>query len=246
VAPKNPSRPAAPRGRAPALGSSSSDPIAERAALEAGARALGVSLDGTQVDRLVRFADLLDKWGRVHNVTAVRGAASVRVRHLLDSLAAVPPLQRFAAVAQIDGTLDVLDVGSGAGLPGLVVALAMPDARVTCVDAAAKKVAFVRQAAAELGVAGLRAEHARVEALRGRRYDVVMSRAFSSLAGFVELTRPLLAAAGVWMAMKGQRPDDEIAALPEDVEVFHVEQLHVPGLDAQRCLVWMRPRQAPA
>jgi 16S rRNA (guanine527-N7)-methyltransferase len=220
------------------------DPAAERDALDAGARLLGLSLDAAQVERLVRFADLLDKWNRVHNLTAVQGAASVRVLHLLDSLAVVAPLQRFAAAARLTGALDVLDVGSGAGLPGLVVALAMPDARVTCVDAVAKKVAFVRQAAAELGVAGLRAEHARVETLSGRSYDVVMSRAFSSLTAFVELTRPLLAAAGVWMAMKGQRPDDEIAALPEDVEVFHVEQLHVPGLDAQRCLVWMRPRQA--
>lgn len=245
MAPKTPSRPAAPRARAHVRGESPSEPDAERAVLEAGARTLGLSLDGAQLDRLVRFAGLLDKWSRVHNLTAVRGLASVRVLHLLDSLAVVAPLQRFAAAARLDGALDVLDVGSGAGLPGLVVALAMPDARVTCVDAVGKKVAFVRQAAAELGVAGLRAEHARVETLRGRRYDVVMSRAFASLAAFVELTRPLLGESGVWLAMKGQRPDDEIAALPDDIDVFHVEQLHVPGLDAQRCLVWMRPRQVP-
>lgn len=215
---------------------------AERAALQAGAQALGVSLDGQQIDRLLRFAALLDKWNRVHNLTAVRGAHSVRALHLLDSLAVVAPLQRMAAAGS--DRLEVLDVGSGAGLPGVVVAVAAPQWGVTCVDAVAKKVAFVRQAAADLEVTGLRAEHARVEKLQGRRYDVVMSRAFASLASFVELTRHLLAPNGVWMAMKGQRPDDEIGALPRDVEVFHVEPLAVPGLSAQRCLVWMRPSGA--
>lgn len=212
---------------------------ADRAALQVGAQALGVPLDAQQIERLLRFAALLEKWNRVHNLTAVRGTHSVCALHLLDSLAVVAPLRRMAAAS--GDRLEVLDVGSGAGLPGVVVAVAAPQWGVTCVDAVAKKVAFVRQAAADLDMAGLRAEHARVEQLRGRRYDVVMSRAFASLASIVELTRHLLATNGVWMAMKGQRPDDEIAALPRDVEVFHVEPLAVPGLAAQRCLVWMRP-----
>jgi 16S rRNA (guanine527-N7)-methyltransferase len=113
---------------------------------------------------------------------------------------------------------------------------------VTCVDTVGKKAAFVRQVAAELALPNLHAEHARVEALKAPPFDLVTSRAFASLADFVQLTRPLLAPSGAWMAMKGKTPSDEIAALPADVAVFHVEPLAVPGLDAERCLVWMRPR----
>jgi 16S rRNA (guanine527-N7)-methyltransferase len=135
--------------------------------------------------------------------------------------------------------LKLLDVGSGGGLPGVLIAILCPQLQVSCVDTVGKKAAFIRQAAAELGLRQLRAEHARVEQLPGR-YDVITSRAFATLADFVALTRERLAPEGLWMAMKGKRPDDEIAALPADVEVFHVEPLQVPGLDAERCLIWMR------
>jgi len=139
----------------------------------------------------------------------------------------------------------ILDVGSGGGLPGVVLAICRPDWSVTCVDTVAKKASFIRQVAAELRLPRLAAQHARVEALEAaspQRYQVITARAFSSLPDLVRLTRALLAPGGVWMAMKGAVPEDEIRALPPDVEVFHVEQLAVPGLAAQRCLVWMRPR----
>jgi len=110
------------------------------------------------------------------------------------------------------------------------------------VDTVGKKAAFVRQVAGELGLSNLHALHARVEVLPNAPFDVITSRAFASLPDFVRLTQGLLAPHGVWMAMKGRRPDDELAALPADIEVFHVEPLAVPGLDAERCLVWMRPR----
>jgi 16S rRNA (guanine527-N7)-methyltransferase len=137
--------------------------------------------------------------------------------------------------------LRLLDVGSGGGLPGVLIAVLCPGLQVSCVDTVGKKAAFIRQVGAELGLRNLRAEHARVEQLPGR-YDLITSRAFATLADFVALTRERLMPEGLWLAMKGKRPDEEIAALTTDVEVFHVEPLAVPGLDAERCLVWMRLR----
>lgn len=189
--------------------------------------------------RLEAYLRLLGRWNTAYNLTSVRDAAQMHVQHLADCQAAVVPLKRHLGAGR---TARILDVGSGGGLPGVVLALAEPAWDVTCVDSVGKKAAFVRQVAGELGLPNLHAEHARVETLRSPAFDVITSRAFASLADFARLTRPLLAAGGVWMAMKGRRPDDEIAAVPADVEVFHVEHLDVPGLDAERCLIWMRPR----
>jgi 16S rRNA (guanine527-N7)-methyltransferase len=189
---------------------------------------------------LQRYLALLARWNAKYNLTAVREPDQMLVQHLADCLAVVPPLRRWLARSP---SRRVLDVGSGAGLPGLVIALMLPALEVVCVDAVGKKAAFVRQAAGELGLPNLRSEHARVEALADEPFDIVTSRAFSSLAGFVRLTRRHLAAGGVWMAMKGRLPHDEIAALSPDIDVFHVEPLQVPQLAAERCLVWMRPRQ---
>ncbi len=190
--------------------------------------------------RLEDYLGLLVKWNAAYNLTAVRDPAQMRVQHLADCAAVIEPLRRqLGGVAR---PVRILDVGSGGGLPGVVLAAAEPAWDVTCVDTVGKKAAFVRQVAGELSLPNLHAEHARVEALRARPFDLITSRAFASLADFAGLTRPLLAPGGVWMAMKGKRPDDEIAALPADVEVVRVEPLSVPGLDAERCLVWMRPR----
>ena len=195
---------------------------------------------GAAVDsRLDAYLGLLAKWNAAYNLTAVRDPAQMRVQHLADCLAVVAPLRRQLGAGR---ALRILDVGSGGGLPGVVLALADAAWDVTCVDAVGKKAAFVRQVVGELGLANLHAEHARVEALAARPFDVITARAFAALPEFVRLTRSLLAPAGLWMAMKGKRPDDEMAALPSDVEVFHVEPLEVPGLDAERCLVWMHPR----
>ena len=138
----------------------------------------------------------------------------------------------------------LLDVGSGAGLPGVVIAIACPHIQVTCIDAVSKKAAFVQQVAASLGLAHLRGLHQRIEQLDAP-HDLVCSRAFASLADFVQGSAKALAAGGVWLALKGKTPTEELSALGGEVDVFHVEQLKVPGLDAQRCLVWMRPSAAP-
>ena len=141
-------------------------------------------------------------------------------------------------------TLRLLDVGSGAGLPGVVIAIACPHIQVTCIDAVAKKAAFVQQVAASLGLAHLRGLHQRIEQL-DTPHDVVCSRAFASLADFVQGSIKALAPGGAWLALKGKTPTEELSALGAEVAVFHVEQLQVPGLDAQRCLVWMRPTATP-
>jgi 16S rRNA (guanine527-N7)-methyltransferase len=214
-----------------------------------------VALTPVQRTQLLDYLDLLARWGRVYNLTAVRDPGQMVTQHLLDSLAVWPALQRVVC-ARMNGmggaqaspcAARLLDVGSGAGLPGVVLAIVASAWQVTCVDAVGKKAGFVRQVAAELGLTNLRAEHARVEALPagegGAGFDVVTSRAFASLADFVQASQQQLAREGLWMAMKGQVPDDEIAALPAQTEVFHVEQLVVPGLQAQRCLVWMRRRR---
>lgn len=207
------------------------------AALTAGLQTLALPADEAACGTLLAYLDLLHKWNQAYNLSAVRDPQQMVTQHLLDCLAALPPLDRHLQRR----SARLLDVGSGAGLPGVVWAVMRPDWQVCCVDAVAKKAFFVRQAAAELGLRNLRAEHARVEQLALPPFDAVVSRAFASLADFTRLTRQHLAQAGCWIAMKGKVPDDEIAALDADISVFHVERLQVPGLDAQRCLVWMRP-----
>jgi 16S rRNA (guanine527-N7)-methyltransferase len=209
------------------------------AALESGLRdglvRLGLSLDDDQVAKLLNYLDLIQKWNKVYNLTAVRDPAEMLTHHLLDSLAVVNPLRGHTQGKAIK----LLDVGSGAGLPGIVVAICCPEIQVDCVDTVAKKAAFIQQAAVTLKLPNLHGLHARVENLHGP-YDLVSCRAFASLADFVAWSRGALAEQGVWLAMKGKRSDDEIAALPADVQMFHVEQLEVPGLEADRCLIWMK------
>ena len=208
------------------------------AELASGAAALGLALSDAQRAGLLQYLALISRWNRVYNLTALTQPQAMLAQHLLDSLAVAAPLRRHTGGQSVS----VLDVGSGAGLPGVVLAIVCPELSVTCVDAVAKKASFVRQAAAELGLANLSAEHARVEALRPKPWSLVTARAFASLRDLAMLTRPLLAPDGVWMALKGQVPHDELATLPEaGVDAFHVEQLKVPGLNAQRCIVWMRP-----
>lgn len=210
-------------------------------ALSEGAMRLGLDLDATQQARLLEHQALIGRWGRTYNLTAVRDPGQMLVQHLLDSLALVSPLRRHTGGAP----RALLDVGSGAGLPGIVLAVSCPELSVSCVDTVAKKAGFMRQVGVELGLRNFVSVHARVETLASKPWDVIVSRAFASLGDFVALTRSLIAPEGVWIAMKGKRPDEEIAALPHDVDVFHVEPLLVPGLEAERCLVWMRLRPAP-
>ena len=207
------------------------------ARLRAGALELAVDLNDERVSDLLAYLDLIVKWNKVYNLTAVRAPDEMLSQHLLDSLAAVPGLRRELG----DKGGRVLDVGSGAGLPGVVVAICCPELQVDCVDTVGKKAAFIQQAASQLKLPNLRGLHDRVENLAGA-YDVVCSRAFASLPDFVAWSSNALAEQGLWMAMKGKRPDAELAALPPEAELFHVEQLRVPGLEADRCIVWMRKR----
>lgn len=215
-------------------------------ALREGAQALGIELTDRQCERLLAYGALILKWNKVYNLTALRDPALVLTHHLLDSLSVIGPLQRekpdsTRAGQGVDARMRLLDVGAGAGLPGVVIAILRDDVHVTCLDAVAKKAAFVQQVAVELALPNLRGLHARVEMLTGG-YDIVSCRAFASLGDFYGGSRQLLAPGGIWMAMKGKMPDDELAQLPVDVDVFHVEQLRVPGLDAERCLVWARAK----
>jgi 16S rRNA (guanine527-N7)-methyltransferase len=209
--------------------------------LRAGIQALGLDLSAEQQQRLLDYMALIQKWTKVYNLTAVRDPAEMLTHHLLDSLTAIAPLTRHT----LGQPIRVLDVGSGGGLPGVVLAICMPELNVTCVDTVAKKAAFVQQVAVSLKLSNLRGLHARVETLTDP-YQVICSRAFASLPDFVTWSRSALAEGGVWMAMKGKHPQDEIEALPVDVKVFHVEPLTVPGLDVERCMVWMRPNAGAA
>jgi 16S rRNA (guanine527-N7)-methyltransferase len=205
----------------------------EETVLRAGLDKLTLELSDQQISQLLDYQTLITKWTKVYNLTAVRDPAEMMTHHLLDSLAVIAPLQR----QRTRGNL--LDVGSGAGLPGAVIAICCPAMAVTCVDTVAKKATFIKQVALELKLLNLAGLHARVERI-DQPFDVICSRAFASLADFTQWSVSALAPAGVWMAMKGKYPVDELAVLPPGIDVFHVEQLQVPGLDAERCVVWMR------
>ena len=207
--------------------------------LKSGAAELGLSLSDAQLEQLLGYLALIQKWNKVYNLTAVRDPQEMLTHHLLDSLTAIAPLRRHTQGQPVR----VLDVGSGGGLPGVVLAICMPELNVSCVDTVAKKAAFVQQVAVSLKLPNLRGVHARVESLTDP-YQIICSRAFASLPDFVTWSRSALADGGVWMAMKGKHPQGEIDALPTDVQVFHVEPLKVPGLDVERCMVWMKPQTA--
>lgn len=192
-----------------------------------------------QQQQLAAFLALLGRWNSTYNLTALRGKDETLSHHLADCLAVIPPLKaRWAGFDTRGERVRILDVGSGGGLPGVVLAILCPEADVTCVDAVGKKAAFVRQVAVELRLPNLRAEHLRVQQLQGR-FHVVTSRAFASLCDFTAWTAHLLAPGGCWMAMKGRHPEDELDLLPATVHVEQVQPLEVPGLAAERCLVWM-------
>ena len=208
--------------------------------LRQGAKALGLSLNDTQIAQLLGYHALIQKWNKVYNLTAIREPGEMLTHHLLDSLAIVAPLNRHIVQQTSGASVNMLDVGAGAGLPGVVVAICCPHVSVTCVDAVAKKMAFVQQVATELKLPNLKALHARVETLEDK-YDVITSRAFATLLDFVTGSRAALKpTTGIWLAMKAKDTSVEVAELPSDVAVFHVEQLTVPGLDAERCIVWMK------
>lgn len=216
---------------------------AAEADLRAGLRVLKLDLNDQQIGQLLDYQALMAKWTKVYNLTAVRDPAEMMTHHLLDSLAIVPALSHYLQQARLEQCAHLLDVGSGAGLPGVVIAICCPEIKVTCVDAVAKKAAFIKQAALALKLPNLTGLHARVETIE-QQFDVICSRAFASLSDFTQWSAAALALGGVWMAMKGKHPAEELAALGASAEVFHVEHIEVPGLDAERCIVWLKPKNA--
>ena len=202
--------------------------------LERGLAALGLKLRAEELAKFERYLDLLEKWNRVYNLTAIRGRERMVTHHLLDSAAILP---------YVKGPR-VLDVGSGAGFPGIPFAIANAELQVTLLDANHKKTAFLRQAVAALGLANATVESERVESWRtSARFETIVSRAFSELGEFVAATRRLLAPGGIIAAMKGVYPREEIERLPGGVQVVNVVKLAVPGLDAERHLVIVAPTQ---
>ena len=199
------------------------------ATLAAGLAELGLSLPEEAQQKLLAFRDLLLKWNKTYNLTALRDPDQAISHHLLDSLAILPHI----------GPGPLLDVGSGGGLPGIPLAIARPELSVAMVDTVQKKATFLQQAAIELGLKNVAAHHARIEQLAGQ-YAQISSRAFAELKLFTDLTRHLLAPGGRWLAMKGVRPDEEIAALPADIVVERIVPLHVPGLGAERHLIILK------
>lgn len=197
--------------------------------LSEGLTALGLDLPAAAQQQLLAFRDLLLKWNRTYNLTALRDPAQAISHHLLDSLAILPHV----------GPGPLLDVGSGGGLPGIPLAIARPQLAVSMVDTVQKKATFLQQAAIELGLKNVSAHHARVEEMHGQ-YAQISSRAFAEIGLFISLTRHLLAPGGHWLAMKGVRPDAELQALPADIVVEAIIPLAVPGLDAERHLIILK------
>ncbi len=203
--------------------------------LNAAAKDLGVAVAEQQNEAILTYLAQLQRWNRTYNLTALRDSEQMLVQHVFDSLSLIPPVIEIAG----DAALRIVDVGSGAGLPGIVLAIINPGWQVYCVDAVEKKMAFVRQLGSVLDLKNLHAVHGRIEQLPPYQADIVTSRAFSSLLDFVTLAGRHVALGGVMLAMKGRRPDEEIQALAQQDEwiVESIDTLCVPQLDAQRCLV---------
>jgi len=207
-----------------------------RPVLESGLDALCIKLTKEQQDKIVNYLIILSKWNSVYNLTAIRDPKEMMTHHVLDSLSAVPAFTE----AQ-----NVLDVGSGGGLPGMILAICYPDKKISMIDTVSKKTAFLNQAKAELGLNNVTVYSARVESLQvNQPFDVITSRAFSELNNFVNWSQHLLAEGGRFIAMKGVHPQGEMERLPEGWEVKEVRPLTVPGLDAERHLIFIQKTAA--
>lgn len=206
--------------------------MSQQAILEQGIQDAKLAISAETQHKLLGYLALMQKWNKVHNLTAVRDADEMVTLHLLDSLVVLP---------YVDAK-NLLDVGSGAGLPGIPLALCLPDLQVTVIDSNSKKVSFMRQVKAELGITNLEVIGGRVEDIAPtRQFEIIISRAFSDLSLFISLTHHLLATDGKWLAMKGVYPEAELADLlaKKGVLASKVEVLNVPGLEAQRHLAFL-------
>ena len=211
------------------------------------AQALGLAMEPDQAQALLTYMQQMQRWNRTYNLTAVRDAGQMLVQHVFDSLAVIQPLRLALGDATVSSGRHIVDVGSGGGLPGVVIAAMEPQWQVRCVDAVEKKMAFVRQMTGVLNLPNLHAVHARIESLPPLNADIVVSRAFASLDDFAALAGRHVSQNGRLLAMKGREPTEEIAALQQKADWFveRIETLKVPELDAQRCLVWMSRQGNP-
>lgn len=207
--------------------------------LQAAATALGLTLDQAQETALLSYIEQLQRWNKSYNLTAVRDPEQMLIQHLFDSLSIVYPLRKI--LYKNTASPVIVDVGSGGGLPGVVLAIMFPDASIHCVDTVEKKATFIRYVAGVLRLSNLNAHHARIEQLPPFEADVVVSRAFASLADFASLAGRHVAVTGQMLAMKGREPVEEIEELSNTTSwrVKGIDTLQVPELDAQRCLVWL-------
>ena len=204
-----------------------------RQKLQSGLKEMGLDLSGEQQDKLLAYVEMLKKWNKTYNLTALRDESQIISHHLLDSLT-LPPY--------LEGARTMLDVGSGGGQPGIPAAVCRPDLQITLLDANTKKTSFLQQAAIELELKNVRVVSGRVEAVQGLRADVITSRAFAELADFVNWTAHLLQDGGCWAAMKGVYPAAEIDRLPDSVCVERVDKIRVPQLNAERHMVILRKK----
>ncbi|MGI8894152.1 MAG: 16S rRNA (guanine(527)-N(7))-methyltransferase RsmG [Casimicrobiaceae bacterium] len=213
-----------------------------KAELAAGLAALRLDVPSRARQKLTAYVELLAKWNRIYNLTAIREPERMVTHHVLDSLSVLPALVPLLAVPTC---VRMLDVGAGAGLPGIPLAIARPDWDVTLLDSSQKKVAFMTQTAIELELGNVKAHAARVEQFAAHApFEVVIARAFSALAAFVRCSARHLAPGGRLVAMKGIYPEEELATLPRDIKVLAITALTVPGLAAERHLVVMEQRDA--
>ena len=200
----------------------------------------GLVITTAQKKSLLNYLEQLNKWNKTYNLTAIRDQEQALVQHLFDSLSLVNPIQRTLQTKGITQPL-IMDVGSGGGLPGVILAITLPEASIKCVDAVEKKIAFIRHVAGVLQLKNLKVVHDRVEELENQQMDLVTSRAFASLRDFATLSGKHVSVTGELVAMKGKYPKDEISELQNTAwAVKEIETLTVPELDAERCLVWMQ------
>ncbi|MEY2781585.1 MAG: hypothetical protein RL307_1289 [Pseudomonadota bacterium] len=204
-----------------------------RPALQQALKAMALPLSEQQVNQILGHLSMLLKWNRVHNLTAIDSPEEALQRHALDCLATVP-----VWLARHPAPQTLLDVGAGAGFPSVIYAVVWPQTQVVAVDSVGKKAAFIQQVAAQLGLKNLKVRHARVQDLK-TAFDAITCRAFAALPDLIEWSRPLLSPGGRWVCLKGKTPLEDIQALPKDIALESVDPVFVPGLTAERCLVWM-------
>ncbi len=194
------------------------------------ASTLGLNLSESQSESLATFGKLLIKWNRVYNLTSITSEKDVLRLHILDSLS-------FVAAIKEKQLQNVLDVGSGGGLPAIPLAILRPETKVTMIDAVQKKTVFLQQVILQLGLKNANAIHIRIEDFKEENFDAVTCRAFATVGKTISLTKRFLNSDGRWLLMKGKVPNEELSELPEDVKIAEIRKLCVPGTDLERCLI---------